>query len=95
MHSLLFQPGIDSLTGLPGQLKLNGATGFLLHDNCAIFDAVSHEDITDSQGNQITTAKLAVNGQVEQGQVARFPMDLKPDSDGPDFFGLQRRFLAD
>jgi hypothetical protein len=74
-------PDIDGLACLLGQFKLDRATGFLLHDNGTLFDTARHEDIADSQSHQITAPELAVDGQVEQGQVARFPKDLKPYSD--------------
>jgi hypothetical protein len=55
------------------QFKLNRATGFLLHDHGSLSDVSGHCNITDPQGHQITTAELAVNGQVKQCKVTPLP----------------------
>jgi hypothetical protein len=54
------------LTSLLCQLKLNRATGFLLHDRGSLPDLSRDGNMTDPQGCQITAAKLAVDGGVEQ-----------------------------
>jgi hypothetical protein len=62
------------------QFKLNRATGFLLHDHGSLSDVSGHCNITDPQGHQITTAELAVNGQVKQCKVTPLPLDLESDT---------------
>jgi hypothetical protein len=81
VQCMLRHPGVDCLPGLLGQFKLNGTTSFLLHNNGTLSDAAGYDNITDPQGHQVTTAELAVNGQVEESQVSRLPMDLEQDSD--------------
>jgi hypothetical protein len=85
---------MDGIPGLLGQLELDGAPGFLLHDHGTLSDATGHGNITDPQGHQVTTAELAVNGQIKQGQVALLFQDLEPDANSPDLLGFQRGLLA-
>lgn len=66
-------PSMDSLPALPGQCKLNRTSDFLLHDNGPLSDISGHDNITIPQGHQITTAELAGNSRVKQGQVTHFP----------------------
>lgn len=40
------------------------------------------------------SAKLTVDGRVEQRQIPQLVGVLKVDADGPDVFGLQRRLLS-
>jgi hypothetical protein len=48
-------------------------------------------DVFDLEAHDVTTAKRAVDREVEQGQVT-FPVgNLKSRSDGPDVFRLERR----
>jgi hypothetical protein len=56
---------MDGLSGVFGQLELDRTTGFPLHDNGTLFDTTGHVHIADTQRDQVTTAQLAVNGQVE------------------------------
>jgi hypothetical protein len=51
--------------------------------------------VADLQFDQVAAAQLAVDRQVEQGQVARLPLQFKADSDRPDLLRLQRRLLTD
>ena len=91
---MLRHPCMDSFPGLLGQFKLNRTPRFLLHNNSTLSDAAGHDNITDPQGHQVTTAELAINGQVKQRQVTSLSMDLQLNSDCPDIFGFQRWFLA-
>jgi len=75
---------MDSHACLPGQLKLNGATCFLLNNNGPLSDVAVHNDITGPQGYQITATELAINGRAEKGKVACFSRTLQPAPDQPD-----------
>ena len=55
--------------------------GFLLHDHGPLPDASSNRDVADPQGHQITATELAVNGHVEQRQIAYLFIELEQ---GPD-----------
>src|SRR6266853_5689127 len=48
-------------------------------------------DILDPNGDDITAAKLAVDCQIEHGQVASAAFDLEFRPDRPDMLGSQRR----
>ena len=85
---------MDSIPGLLGQFKLNRTPRFLLPNNSTLSDATGYNNITNPQGHQVTTAELAINGQVKQSKVTHLSMDLEQDSDCPDILGLQRRLLA-
>ena len=51
--------------------------------------------IANPKAHQITTAQLAVDRQVEYGQVADVVRILEMESNGPDILWLERWLLAD
>jgi hypothetical protein len=51
--------------------------------------------VPNVQIQQITATQLAVDRQVEHGQVTNPVSVLEMDSDGPDVLGLERWLLAD
>jgi hypothetical protein len=55
----------------------------------------SMRDVAYSKSDEIATAKLAVDSQVEHRQIADCVLVLKVNSDSPDVLRLQRWFLAD
>jgi hypothetical protein len=61
-----------------------------LPDRCAIGRVSACGDILEPNGDDITAAKLAVDCQVEHGEVASAAFDLELRSDRPDVFGSQR-----
>ena len=70
---------VDRLTGLLAQFKSNGPTGFLLPDRCGICRVSAGGDILDPDSDGITATKLAVDCQVEHGEVvgASFNLELR------------------
>ena len=88
-------PGGNRIAGWFGQFKLDGTAGLLLDDHSAISHAATGDNITDSQGYQVTASQLTVDRQIEQGLIMPFPFDLEPDTDGSDLPGLQGWFLTD
>ena len=48
-------------------------------------------DVADAQADEIASAKLAVDGQVEHGEVTDGMRILEVDADGPDVLRLERR----
>jgi hypothetical protein len=66
-------PCLCRLAGLLGQFKLHRATSLLLHNHGTISHATTRDDITDPQGNQVTAAQFAVDGQIKQVKVAWLP----------------------
>jgi len=51
-------------------------------------------DVSDAQPDQVTGSKLAVDGEVEQRQLAVTIGELQADPNRPDLFELKRRFLT-
>lgn len=47
-------------------------------------------DILHPEAHEITGSELAVDGQVEQGQIAQPPSQLKSDPNRPDLLELER-----
>ena len=52
------------------------------------------EHIANVKPHKVAAAQLAVDGEIEQCKFACSMVQLQPNSDGPDFFQLQRRLLA-
>src|SRR6516165_8903705 len=81
---------IDGLASLLTHFKTNRPAGLLLPDGCAIRRVAGGSNIIDSHGNNITAAKLAVDRQIEHGEVASAAFDLEFGPDRPDVSGSQR-----
>src|SRR5258708_12742047 len=77
--------------GLFGQFKPEGPGSFLLPDRCAIRRVAAGSDILDPDGNDVAATKLAVDCQIEHGEVTNSAFDLELRSNGPDVFWTQRR----
>lgn len=84
MQVLLLEPEPDSLPGLLGYLKLNGSAGLPLHDSGSGPHPPIEGYIVDPESDQVTGPQLAVEGQVEKGQVPDAVSNLEPDPNGPD-----------
>ena len=80
--------GIDRLAGLFGQLKLDRPAGLLLPDGGTIQRKALWGDIFDPDADHVTTTQLAVDCQVEQGQVPGASSKLQVGAYRPDVFGL-------
>jgi hypothetical protein len=87
-------PGSDSIPRRLGNLELHGTLGFLLQHYCPGCHAASVADVSDAQSDQVTGSKLAVDGEVEQRQLAATVGELQAHPDRPDLFELERRLLA-
>jgi hypothetical protein len=55
----------------------------------------AQSDVIDPKSNEIATTQLAVDGEVEQRQIALAVLELQPDANGPDLLRLKRALLAD
>ena len=86
---------VDRLARLVGQLEPNGSAGLLLADGCAIHRVAARGDVIDANGNHVAAAQLAVDRQVEEGEIALLALDLQLRSDRPDVARSQRRLCAD
>lgn len=70
-------------------------TGFLLTNSRPVHRLVARADVIDANGNHITAAQLAVDGEIEESKVALVALDLKLRSDRPHVARSQRRLCAD
>src|SRR5271170_5578249 len=89
------KPITDCCSGLFGNFKLDRSAGFLLDHGSAVPHLASAAYIVDPEPHEIAAPQLAIDGEIEQGEVASPPLKLEPDADGPDLLGLQRALLAD
>jgi hypothetical protein len=74
-----------------GQFEPDGAAGLALADGRAVDGVAVGCHIIGAQRYQIAAAQLAVDGEVEQGEVAGTPLRLQLRPDGPHVAGPQRR----
>ena len=72
-----FQIIIEAVAGLLAQFKSDWPPGFPLSDGRAIRRVATGGDILDPHGDDITAAQLAVDRQIEHGEVAGAPFDLE------------------
>jgi hypothetical protein len=61
-----------------------------LSNRCAIRHVAGGGYILDPDGDDVTTAQLAVDRQIEHREVANSAFDLELRPDRPDVFGSQR-----
>ena len=77
------KPSLDRGSGLLGDLELHRPARLLLNDGCAVTDPTADADILDLQPHEIAAPELAVDREVEQGEVAGSALHLEPDPDRP------------
>ena len=82
-------PGGDRLPGLVGQLEPHRLPGLVLQDDGAMGNGAAGGDVTDATVDHVAAAQLAVDGEVEEGEVAQLIGELRADPDGPDLAQLQ------
>src|SRR5437870_853380 len=81
---------IDRLTGLFAQFKSDRSASLLLSYGCAVRRVSARSDITDLDRDDIATAKLTVDRQIEHCKVAGATVDLEFRPNRPDVPGPQR-----
>src|SRR5260370_9066832 len=75
------KPGSDRGSGLFGNFELDRSAGLLLNNRGAVSDPAAGADIVDLQPDEVTASELAVDGEIEQGKIARPTLQLQPDPD--------------
>ena len=95
LHIGLFNPSSDSQPGRLGQLELHRPLRLSLDDHGSGQDLIGVNHVAHPQAHQIAAAQLAVDRQVEHGQVADLMPVLQVESNGPDILWLERWLLAD
>ena len=88
-------PLLNRLTRMLRDLESDGLAGFLLNDRGPRHDGFAVNHVARSQLHQIAGSQLAVDRQIEKREIAYSALDFQQDPDGPDFLGLQGRFLSD
>ena len=83
-------PPSRRLTGLFAQFKSDRLPGFPLLDRCAIGRIAARSDILDPDHYYVTATKLAVDRQIEHGEVWSAAFDLEFCLGQPDMSRPQR-----
>jgi hypothetical protein len=60
---------------------------------CAVDGVAVWGHIRDPEADHIATTQLAINREIEEGQVSYPAVELQPGPNGPDVFRLERRLL--
>ena len=63
----------------------------MLHHDRSSGHLLAVADVPDLEGDEVTTAKFAIDSKVEECEVADPVFHLKSDSKCPDVLGLERR----
>jgi hypothetical protein len=88
-------PIADCCSGLLGDLELDRSAGLPLDHRGAVPDSAPDAHVVDLEPHEATAPQLAVEGQMEQSEVASALFELRPDADCPDLLWLQRALLPD
>jgi hypothetical protein len=88
-------PIADCCSGLFGDFELDRSAGFPLDHRGAVPDSAPDAHVVDLEPHEVTAPQLAIEGQIEQSEVASTLFELKPDADCPDLLWFQRALLAD
>ena len=88
-------PIAECCSGFFGDFELDRSAGFALDYRGAVPDSAPDAHVADLEPNEVTAPQLAVEGQIEQSEVASTVFELKPDADCPDLLWFQRALLAD
>ena len=67
-------------------IKLDRTARLVLDDRRPVSHVAARSYVIDSKADEIAAAQLAVDGEVEQRQIAFAALDLKSDTNGPDLF---------
>ena len=88
------QPVVKRRSRLFGDLKLDRTTRLVLDNRRPLSHTVAGSYVIDPKADEIATAQLAINGEVEHRQIAFATLDLKPDTNGPNLFRPKGALLA-
>jgi len=89
------QPIFDSAPGLLGDFELNRLACLLLDYRRSIADPPAGAHVVDFKPNEVAAPELAVNGQIEHGEIAFAALQLESHPDRPHILRLQRPLLTD
>ena len=86
------QPIVDCCSGLFGDLELDRPPGFLLDYGGAVLHSVPDAYVAHPEPHEVATPLLAVDGEIEQSEVASALFKLEPDANCPHLLRSQRTF---
>jgi hypothetical protein len=81
---------IDRMARLLRDLELHGTACLPLADRSSIERAAMRCDVGDHQAYEIASAQLAVDRQIEEGQVPNSPVDMQAGPNSPNMPWLER-----
>lgn len=94
-YQFVLHPLLDRGTRAVGNLEAHRFLCLALQDRCPLFDLTRRHHIDDFHLHQVTTAKLAVDRNVEQLEVALVLGQFKSHPDRPNMLRFQRSLLTD
>jgi len=86
---------VEGLSRLIRELKPDRQASFPLAHSCALQRVAIRRHVLNTNSDDVTTAQLAVDRQVEEREVPFASLDLQHGSDGPYVARPQRRLGAD
>ena len=93
-HLRPLHPLRDRSSGVFRDFELNGAARLALDDRYAFADTIADNELGDPQTDEVAAPQLAVDGEIEQSEIARVAREFEARTDRPDLFRQQRPFLA-
>lgn len=88
----LFDPSLQGVAGSCRDLELDRALGLVLHYDRACRDWVAMADVSDLEGEEIASAQLTVDAQIEERKLAyAAPLHLEANAQRPDVLDLTGR----
>lgn len=87
-------PSDDRFARLSSDLELNRTTSLLLHHQRACSHSRLVPDVTNPQANEIASAQLAVDSEIEERKISDPFEELQASSNGPNIPNPQGRLLA-
>jgi hypothetical protein len=86
---------LHGITRCRRDLELNGSLRLVLDYDGPRGDLVAVADVADPERHEVASAKLAVDAQVEERELAYSTLHLKTNSKGPYVLELERSLLTD
>ncbi len=94
-HFRRSDPAGHSFSRVFSQFELYRLVRFALDDRHAFSHPAISDKVIDLERDQVATAQLAVDCDVEQSQIAKVSREFESGADGPDLLGKQRALLPD
>lgn len=89
------QPSQNAGTCWFKQFELYRPSCLSLNDDDSRPHLLTADKLTDLQFDDVTTAQLAVDGEVKHGAVAYAPLSIRPETDGPNLLRLESALGAE